>query len=103
MLIYSFIALTGFPTILRAWGEENWRQPDLYDDQELHQVELRLWMVSLMPVECTDYLNNTYGVEYHHLSSEEQIILSTAYLEEKIKTVNIESLIKVGSMGDSKD
>ena len=84
---------SGFPTILRAWGEENWRQPDLYDDQELHQVELRLWMVSLMPVECTDYLNNTYGVEYHHLSSEEQIILSTAYLEEKILNSRIQFVL----------
>lgn len=33
---------SGFPTILNAWGEENWRKPDLYDDQELQQVELRL-------------------------------------------------------------
>ena len=38
---------SGFPTILNAGGAENWRKPDLYDDQELHQVELRLWMVSL--------------------------------------------------------
>lgn len=88
---------SGFPTILRAWGEENWRQPDLYDDQELHQVELRLWMVSLMPVECTDYLNNTYGVEYHHLSSEEQIILSTAYLEEKILNSRIQFVLGMHS------
>lgn len=88
---------SGFPTILRAWGEENWRQPDLYDDQELHQVELRLWMVSLMPVECTDYLNNTYGVEYHHLSSEEQIILSTAYLEEKISNSRIQFVLGMHS------
>lgn len=32
---------SGFPAILNAWGEENWRQPDLYDDQELHQVDLK--------------------------------------------------------------
>ena len=44
------------PTILNAWGAENRRKPDLYDDQELHQVELRLWMVFLMPIECTNYL-----------------------------------------------
>ena len=35
-----------------------------------------------------------------HISNQEDL---RAYLEEKIKTVNIESLIKVGSMGDSKD
>ena len=31
---------------MNAWGAENRRKPDLYDDQELHQVELRLWMES---------------------------------------------------------
>ena len=88
---------SGFPTILKAWGEENWRQPDLYDDQELHQVELRLWMVSLMPFECTNYLNSTLGIEYQHLSSEEQIILSTAYLEEKISNARLQSVLGMHS------
>lgn len=62
---------SGFPTILKAWGDEKWRPPDLYDDQELHQVDLRLWMVSLMPAECTEFLNNHYGMVYQHLKSEE--------------------------------
>lgn len=57
-------------------------------------------MVSLMPVECTDYLNNTYGVEYHHLSSEEQIILSTAYLEEKILNSRIQFVLGMHSTDD---
>lgn len=55
-------------------GEENWRKPDLYDDQELHQVELRLWMVSLMPIECTKYLYDVFGQEYQALPAEEQIL-----------------------------
>ena len=33
---------SGFPAILKAWGDEKWRQPDLYDDQELHQVNLKI-------------------------------------------------------------
>lgn len=89
---------SGFPTILKAWGEENWRQPDLYDDQELHQVELRLWMVSLMPIECTEYLNHTFGTAYQNLQAEEQIILATAYLEEKVSNARLQSVLGMHSI-----
>lgn len=89
---------SGFPTILSAWGEENWRQPDLYDDQELHQVDLRLWMVSLMPMECTDYLNSIFGMAYQRLQSEEQIILATAYLEEKVSNARLQSVLCMHSI-----
>ena len=88
---------SGFPTILKAWGEENWRQPDLYDDRELQQVILRLWMVSLMPIECTDYLNRLLGEAYKRLSSEEQIILATAYLEEKVSNTRLQSVLGLHS------
>lgn len=89
---------SGFPTILSAWGEENWRKPDLYDDQELHQVDLRLWMVSLMPKECTDYLNGLFGAVYQRLQSEEQIILATAYLEEKVSNTRLQSVLGIQSI-----
>lgn len=88
---------SGFPTILQAWGEEKWRQPDLYDDQDLHQVELRLWMVSLMPTECTAYLNSVFGIEYGRLSSDEQIVLATAYLEEKVSNARLQSVLGLHS------
>jgi len=88
---------SGFPTILKAWGDEKWRQPDLYDDQELHQVDLRLWMVSLMPAECTDFLNKHYGMTYQHLLSEEQIVLATAYLEEKVSNSRLQSVLGLHS------
>ena len=40
---------SGFPTILSAWGEENWRKPDLSEDTEMRIVNLKLWLISLMP------------------------------------------------------
>lgn len=89
---------SGFPTILSAWGDENWRKPDLYDDQELHQVDLRLWMVSLMPKECTDYLNGLFGAVYQRLQPEEQIILATAYLEEKVSNTRLQSVLGMQSI-----
>ncbi len=88
---------SGFPTILKAWGDEKWRHPDLYDDQELHQVDLRLWMVSLMPAECTEFLNNHYGMVYQHLKSEEQIVLATAYLEDKVSNSRLQSVLGLHS------
>ena len=70
----------GFPTILNVWGAEQWRKPDLSQNEELHQVELKLWMISLMPPECTEYLYQLFGVAYKHLDKDSQIILGTAYL-----------------------
>lgn len=88
---------SGFPTILSAWGEEQWRKPDLSQNEELHQVELKLWMISLMPVECTEYLNQLFGLKYNHLNKEEQIILGTAYLENGVTNVRMQSILDLHS------
>lgn len=88
---------SGFPTILGAWGEEQWRKPDLNQNEELHQVELKLWMVSLMPAECTKYLKDLFGLKYDHLSKEEQIILGTAYLEKGVSNVRMQSVLEFHS------
>ena len=88
---------SGFPAILSAWKEENWRKPDLSENMDLHQVELKLWMISLMPPECTDYLHNLFGDSYNNLSSEEQIILSTAYLEKEVNNARMQSILNIHS------
>lgn len=84
---------SGFPTILRVWGEENWRKPDLSEDTELRQVDLKLWMISLMPQECTEYLQSLFGLAYSHLSNQEQIILGTAYLEKTVTNSRLQSML----------
>ncbi len=89
---------SGFPTILSAWKAENWRKPDLSQNEELHQVELKLWMTSLMPSECMEYLRNLFGLAYDHLSKEEQIILGTAYLEREVTNVRIQSILDIHSI-----
>ncbi len=88
---------SGFPTILHAWGEENWRKPDLSENTELHQVDLKLWMVSLMPQECTEYLQRLFGLAYAHLNNAEQIILSTAYLEGEVTNTRMQSMLELHS------
>lgn len=88
---------SGFPTILNAWGEENWRKPDLCEDTELQQVDLKLWMISLMPQECTEHLQELFGAAYSHLSSDEQIILGTAYLEGTVTNSRMQSMLELHS------
>ncbi len=89
---------SGFPAILNAWHEENWRKPDLSQNEELHQVELRLWMISLMPEECSEYLQKLFGAAYLHLKREEQIILGTAYLENEVTNSRLQSILDVHSI-----
>ena len=84
---------SGFPAILSAWGEENWRKPDLSQNEELHQVELKLWMISLMPPECTEYLQKLFGLAYLHLDNEAQIILGTSYVEKGVTNARMQSVI----------
>ena len=84
---------SGFPTIMSAWGEENWRKPDLRQNDDLHQVELKLWMISLMPGECTEYLQTLYGWVYTRLDRDAQIILGTAYLEKSVTNSRLQSVL----------
>ena len=89
---------SGFPTILGAWGEENWRKPDLSQSQELHEVTLKLWMISTMPAECSDFLRHHYGYAYKHLSKEAQLILGTAYLEGSVSNVRMQPILDLQSI-----
>lgn len=87
---------SGFPTILNAWKDENWRRPDLSEDPDIHTVELKLWTVSMMPEECSIYLNQLLGERtYASLSSEEQLILGTAYLEESVTNSRMQNMLEM--------
>ena len=94
MIGYGDNAGSGFPTILDAWNREKWRKPDLFEDTELQQVELRLYTIALMPEECTEFLSKLlHERTYRHLSSEEQIILGTAYLEGSVSNQRLQQIL----------
>ena len=86
---------SGFPTILSTWKAENWRSPDLRDVPECEQVELRLWMVSLLPQECTNRLHELWGDQYDSLTANEQIVLSAACLENEISNAWLQPLLEL--------
>ena len=88
---------SGFPKILSVWKDENWRKPDLSENIDLHIVELKLWMISLMPKECSDALYQLFGADYGTLSSNEQIILSTAYLEHEVSNNRLQTILDLHS------
>lgn len=94
---------SGFPTILDAWQKENWRKPDLSEDVNLHQVDLKLWMVSLLPEESLEYMHTTFGAEYDNLSSRQQIILCTAYVEKQVSNSRLQPLLETHSIDVAKD
>lgn len=89
---------SGFPAILNAWGEENWRKPDLSINEELRQVSLKLWTISLMPQECTEFLQNLFGEDYNSLEGTSQIVLGTAFLEDEVTNVRMQSILNMHSM-----
>lgn len=96
MIGYGDNAGSGFPTILDAWRGEKWREPDLCEDTELQQVDLRLYTLALMPEECTAYLSKLLGASvYRKLSSEEQIILGTAYLENSVSNRRLQQMLDI--------
>lgn len=52
-------------------------------------------MISLMPEECSEYLQKLFGTAYLHLKKEEQIILGTAYLEEEVTNTRLQSILDI--------
>lgn len=84
---------SGFPTILSAWKQEKWKTPDLREDYDLRQIDLKLWMVSLFPKETIEELRNRFGKSFDTLSANEQAVLVTALLENDINSSRIQNLL----------
>lgn len=96
MIGYGDNAGSGFPAILDAWRGEKWREPNLYEDAELQQVDLKLFTIALMPEECTLFLTKLLGESaYHRLTSEEQIILGTAFLEQSVSNQRLQQMLEM--------
>ena len=89
---------SGFPTILNAWKKENWRQPCLIENQDLHLVELTLTMASLIPDECHITLHDIYGSDYEKLNKEEQLVLATAFTEKCTSNYRMQQLLGRNSL-----
>jgi len=93
--MFSFIGLgegagSGFPKILIAWNEQNWRMPELKEDNNLKQVSLKLWMVSMLPENCLESLKVIFGSLFNLFNKDEVLILATAHLEGSVNNARIQ-------------
>lgn len=93
--MFSFIGLgegagSGFPKILSAWNEQSWRIPELKEENNLHQVSLKLWTVSMLPEDCLEELRRIFGMSFELLSKDEVLILATALLEGSVNNARIQ-------------
>ncbi len=89
---------SGFPTILDACRQEQWRKPDIKEIPDLRTVDLKIWMVSLMPEEIIAKLQNIYGNSFEHLNAIEKRVLATAMLEDEIDNGTIQTLLEQNSL-----
>ena len=89
---------SGFPTILDACKQEQWRKPDLKEVQETRTVDLKIWMVSLMPADITAKLCTLYGDEFPRLNGIEKRVLATAMLEDEVDNDTIQTLLEINPL-----
>ncbi len=96
--MFSLIGLgegagSGFPKILSAWNEQNWRTPELKEETNLSQVSLRLWMISMLPEECLESLKSIFGKAFNLFNKDEVLILATAYLEGSVNNARVQLMM----------
>lgn len=89
---------SGFPAILNTWKKEKWRRPDLHEDIELNLVNLRLWMVSVLPQECSYELQKKFGDSFLCMSEQEQVVLATAYMEGDVSNARLQTVLGLDSI-----
>lgn len=85
---------SGFPTILDACKKEQWRKPDLDENIDLKEVTLKLWMLSMYPIEITNYLHTLLGSLFENLSPEDIDVLSIACVENEISNQRLQTLLE---------
>ncbi|MGN1236036.1 MAG: RNA-binding domain-containing protein [Bacteroidaceae bacterium] len=90
---------SGYPTILKAWKDENWRKPTLLDRTELKQVDLTMPMISLLPEAVLKEMKVYYGNEtYQAFTSEEQMIMAYVWNGDSISNTELQQLLGLNSI-----
>ncbi len=82
---------SGFQKILRAWKEQEWRDPLVKEDTELELTTVTLEMVSMIPKNVETELKEVVGNQYSQLTPLERTILVLAQKYEKISNTQIQN------------
>ena len=89
---------SGFPTILNACKQEQWRKPDLCENQDLREVVLNLWMISMYPKSVETELRHLFGTTYNRFSADECSALSVAWVEQEVTNERLQTLLEKNSL-----
>lgn len=89
---------SGFPTILDACNKEQWRKPDLDENSDIKEVQLKLWMISMFPKEITDYIHNLLGDTHINITKESLTVLSVAYVENGVTNQRLQTILEKNSL-----
>ena len=89
---------SGFPTILNACKQEQWRKPDLCENQDLREVILNLWMISMYPKSVEIELRKLFGATYNRFSADECSTLSVALVEQEVTNERLQTLLEKNSL-----
>lgn len=86
---------SGYPTILNAWSDNNWRRPTLLDRSELRQVDLILPMVSLLPIGTLESMKHTLGADtFASLTPKEQVVMAVVWNGDQVSNVELQQLLE---------
>jgi predicted HTH transcriptional regulator len=76
---------SGIPRIVRAWEEQSWRWPDLWEDKERYRTTLFLLTASMLPEDSLERLRSRFGAElFERLGKDEVLALVTAEVEGQV-------------------
>jgi len=78
---YGERAGSGLPKIFQRWSEQLWRRPELYEKSSPDQIILILRMISLLPKEVEQELEDRFGVQFSELSYIQKLALATVAIE----------------------
>ena len=83
---------SGIPKIYRNWKAQHWRLPLLYEDAMHEQTLLELRMISLLPEQRVNMLDELFGERFRKLPELERVILITAATEERVHHARIKEV-----------
>ena len=89
---------SGFPIILDACKQEQWRKPDLDENSETKEVHLKLWMISMFPQEVTEYMQQLLGDSIKNITKENLTVLSVAYIEKGVTNQRLQTILEKNSL-----
>ncbi len=83
---------SGFPKIRRAWEEQHWKLPNIYENIGLDETTLSLSLESLMPQDTVDYLVE-HVPDFRELPERQRLILLTVYGGGEVKHPDLAKVV----------